>query len=151
MMRVVMLMLLVAACGSSAGRSDSGPVDAPSGCCDQDHPVDAPPGAIDAPPITIDAPPMSPIDATPNSCGKTGAMCSSAAECGAGFQCYMGAGGGVCAPDRPTCGGFVGALCTMAAPQCHYLAGSDFGPCLTVAEEMCVCTLAHDTVQGCPP
>jgi hypothetical protein len=140
---VVLSMIVVAACGGSG----SHPIDAALGV-DDIFSIDA--ARVDAPTSAIDAPQMSMTDASTDPCGVVGTTCADNAQCGAGMQCYIGGGGGVCAPDRSGCGGFANAMCGAAAPQCHYLTGGDYGPCLTVAEEMCVCSRAMATVQGCP-
>lgn len=66
-----------------------------------------------------------------------------ACPCAEPYQCVEGrcvVGGG-----RPTCGGFVGALCDTAEfPACTYFPGADFGPCLSAAERTCVCAEHRD-------
>jgi len=72
---------------------------------------------------------------TSGCCDAIGSACTT--DCASPYTCNNG----ICLPaDRPGCGGFAGAQCPVDFPVCLFFASSDYGPCFTVAEQVCVCS-----------
>ena len=71
---------------------------------------------------------------TSGCCDAIGTACTT--DCPLPYTCNNG----ICLPEgRPGCGGFAGAQCPVDFPVCLYFASSDYGPCFTAAEQVCVC------------
>src|SRR4051812_2888213 len=107
--------LAVVACGgSSSSTIDAAVPDGPLAIDAPPPAIDVSPGAPDAaidaeaPAIDASAIDASPIDASPpdampgDECDGVGDPC--ATTCPDALMCYVGGGGGVCAPMRPGCG-----------------------------------------------
>ena len=72
---------------------------------------------------------------TTGCCDAIGSACTT--DCPPPYVCNNG----ICLPeDRPGCGGFAGAQCPGEFPMCLFFASSDYGPCFTAAEQVCVCS-----------
>jgi len=152
--------MFLIACGDDGGLTDDPPVDSGTTRVDSGTSADAGSDPADGGSDGEDAgmdPDGGPTDAgvavdafTPADSGAdddmgidvcegviVGTPCRSG--CSRGFQCVDG----ICLPSaaRETCGGVAGARCTdtRTFTNCVFLAGADFGPCLSNQERDCVC------------
>ena len=86
-------------------------------------------------------------DAT-DTCMGVGNHCAVTGECTGQLTCYTASDHGICAVSRPSCGGFLGTMCS-AGFTCVYLKNATLGLCVTVAELTCICSHSPADLQGC--